>query len=93
MFLAASVWEGNGSCHRKGLHKKGERGHYVAASSPARKQRSQEHHQTLPGNLIPYSETGQEMVAGPNPAGKVQDEKLLMCPEGKLLSLLQVTGL
>lgn len=72
-FVPCSIcWGGNGSCHRKGLHKGGAKGHYVTAISPPRKQRSQKHHQTLPGNLIPYLETTQGTVTGPNPAGKAE---------------------
>lgn len=41
-FVPCSLcWGGNGSCHRKGLHKEGAKRHYVTAISPLRKQRSQ----------------------------------------------------
>lgn len=75
-------WGGNGFCHRKALHKEGAKGHCVTAISPLRKQSSQKHHQTLPGNLIPYSESRQKTVTGPNPAGKARI-RLLTCLEGK----------
>lgn len=74
----------NGCCHRKGLHKEGAKRHYITAISHLRRQRSQKHHQTLPGSLIPYSETAQKTVTGPSPAGKA-GVRLLTCPEGKIL--------